>query len=288
MKCTANLSSWRVARRGIRPELAIDVHGSLGHIMVASTPPAYQQVTVELRKLIRSGPDDGTLRLPTEAELVERFQFSRQTIRRAFQELEAEGLVLRVPGRGTFAVRPQGVAEGEYVRTVATVDDLIAVSMDTTVKVLRPPHPVDPDVWVPASFRDTPVSSLRVMRLFDGLPLCVSDVMIPSEIADSLAPLLEPSKLEGTETIIGLLDLILPEGITGASEQIHAVRSPDDVADILGIGKGDPVLKIERLYYDNAGQFVEYERSYFRSDRYVYRAELRRRQGGRSRYNERR
>ncbi|GAP34969.1 histidine utilization repressor [Piscinibacter sakaiensis] len=45
-------------------------------------------------------------RMPSEAELVARFGVSRMTVNRALRELQAEGLVERVQGAGTFAAQP--------------------------------------------------------------------------------------------------------------------------------------------------------------------------------------
>src|SRR4051812_30004956 len=65
-------------------------------------------LTVEqsLRALLDDGAADGTLgpgaKLPTERALVERLAAPRGAIRRALETLEAEGLVVRHVGRGTF------------------------------------------------------------------------------------------------------------------------------------------------------------------------------------------
>ncbi|WP_028932383.1 FadR/GntR family transcriptional regulator [Pseudonocardia spinosispora] len=59
-----------------------------------------------LRALLDDGARDGTLgpgsKLPTERDLVERLSAPRSAIRRALDALEAEGLVVREVGRGTF------------------------------------------------------------------------------------------------------------------------------------------------------------------------------------------
>ena len=65
--------------------------------------PAYQVLSRQLRDEIAAGMYRGGARLPTESELVQRHGVSRQTVRRAFQDLVAEGVVYRVPGRGTYA-----------------------------------------------------------------------------------------------------------------------------------------------------------------------------------------
>ena len=66
-------------------------------------PPAYQALREQLRDEIDAGQYRNGARLPTESELVARHRLSRQTVRRAFQDLVAEGVVYRVPGRGTYA-----------------------------------------------------------------------------------------------------------------------------------------------------------------------------------------
>ncbi len=60
----------------------------------------------KIRELIRSGEIEADGRLPTERELSERFGISRRGIRRALDALEAEGLVWRRQGKGTFAGEP--------------------------------------------------------------------------------------------------------------------------------------------------------------------------------------
>jgi GntR family transcriptional regulator len=83
--------------------------------------PAYRELAEELRLSIlrRRGQDAG--RLPTEAELSQRYKLSRQTVRRAYQDLVNEGVVQRIPGRGTFASPP-----GPYVRSFGSLEDLLA------------------------------------------------------------------------------------------------------------------------------------------------------------------
>lgn len=64
--------------------------------------PLYRQ----LEQMIRLMVEDGSLAygqmLPSEVEMIERYQVSRTTIRQALKELEAAGLVRREQGKGTF------------------------------------------------------------------------------------------------------------------------------------------------------------------------------------------
>ncbi|HWK27357.1 MAG TPA: GntR family transcriptional regulator [Solirubrobacter sp.] len=80
---------------------------------------AYQLLASDLRRAVAAGHFDDGRGLPTEAELSTRHGVSRQTVRRALQELVDEGLIYRVQGRGTFA-RPDadrgGAAQAEPVR----------------------------------------------------------------------------------------------------------------------------------------------------------------------------
>lgn len=67
----------------------------------------WQQVCDDLRREIDSGELTVDTRLPGELELAEQYGVSRDTIRRAIQELASEGRLVVLHGRGTF-VTPRG------------------------------------------------------------------------------------------------------------------------------------------------------------------------------------
>jgi GntR family transcriptional regulator, histidine utilization repressor len=56
--------------------------------------------------------------MPSEAELVKQFGFSRMTVNRAIKELQAEGMVERVQGVGTFAAQLSRVASKLTIRDI--------------------------------------------------------------------------------------------------------------------------------------------------------------------------
>ncbi len=68
--------------------------------------PKYRQVYDAVRRDISAGRWTPGDRLPSEADLVERFGVSRITVGRAMRDLQREGLVERRPGSGTYVSSP--------------------------------------------------------------------------------------------------------------------------------------------------------------------------------------
>ncbi len=83
----------------------------------AATAP-YRRVKAYLRDGLAGGRGRPGALMPSEAELVARFGVSRMTVNRALRELQAEGLIDRVQGVGTFA------AERNRVSSTLTIRDL--------------------------------------------------------------------------------------------------------------------------------------------------------------------
>ena len=65
--------------------------------------PIYEQIRDELRKLIVSGALSTDEKLPSVRALAAQLAINPNTIQRAYNELEAEGYIYSVPGKGSFA-----------------------------------------------------------------------------------------------------------------------------------------------------------------------------------------
>ena len=141
-------------------------------------------VAREVRGRILHGDYADGRRLPTEAELAERHGVSRQTVRRAFQDLVGEGMVYRVPGRGTFVTR----RDGAYLRQFGSIDDLMGLSVDTRMDVTAPLRRLV-DVAAASRLRlpGDVVHSLAFRRSHDGAPFCVTTVSVPPAVGAVLA-----------------------------------------------------------------------------------------------------
>ena len=237
--------------------------------------PSYQVVARSLRARIESGGLAVGEQVPTESMLALEFGVSRQTVRRAFQDLVADGLVERTRGRGTFV---RGGASG-YVRQVGSVDDLMNLSVDTRMQVVQPlARGVDRATADRLRLGEDTVSRLVFLRLHEGTPFCLTTVSLPPAVARLLRDVPELTSAGTTSdlTIIGLLDRLLPRRIGEAQQSITVGTVPAGAAPHLGAQPGAPTLLVERLYLDTDGEVVELAVSHFLPEHYSYRVRLHR------------
>ena len=235
--------------------------------------PAYQLLREQLRGEIAAGRYPAGVRLPTESELVEQHGLSRQTVRRAFQDLVAEGVVYRVPGRGTYARE-----SGRYLRQLGSIEDLMNLSQDTTIEVLHGlTRRVDVDAASRLRLADDVVHTVVLRRLHDGVPFVSTTVHLPEPVAAAVrdSDALRTGAV-GTHTVIGLLEPQLTSPITEAAQSITVAAADFDVAAAVGCAAGHPMLRVDRLYSDSTGEPVELSVSHFLPEQYTYRVTLRR------------
>jgi GntR family transcriptional regulator len=238
------------------------------------TEPAYQTLRERLRDEIAAGRYRDGVRLPTESELVARYGVSRQTVRRAFVDLVAEGMVYRVPGRGTYASE----SGRRYLRQLGSIEDLMSLSDDTTMEVLHGlRRRVDVDAASRLRLDDDIVYSVVFRRLHDGVPFVSTTVHLVPLVAH---PVLGSAELVdgavGTNTVIGLLEPLLAEPIAEAEQSITVAAADETVAGAVGCTPGHPMLRVDRLYSDTGGRPVELSVSHFLPEQYTYRVTLRR------------
>lgn len=233
--------------------------------------PAYGRLAAELRRSIVKGSAHPA-RLPTDLELCRVHGVSRQTVRRAYQELVSEGLVERTPGRGTFPS-----SGGPYVRSFGSIEDLMALSDDTVLEVLRPLAAAAGSARARSELGAEELMEVTIRRLHGEVPFVCTTVTLSAGIGRRLKRgVLARAGARRRTTVLQLLEPLLERPIVHCRQDVTVGLVPDDLAAWIGMNPGDPAIRIDRLYRDQAGAAVESTMSFFNPGRYTYRLDLRR------------
>lgn len=239
-------------------------------------PVAYRTLAARIRDAIRNGEYADGRQLPTEEQLAASYSVSRQTVRRAMQDLVSEGIIYRVAGRGTYPVAEQD----RYVNHFGSVEELMALSLDTECEVLSPlQRKVDVEAASRLRLPTDEIFHVTLVRRHTDVPFCYTSVYLPPRIGTLLTGFgeLAAAGRRSRITVIGLIDVRLAGSIAAAEQSVSAAGAPAVAARHLGCEAGQPLLRIDRLYLDPEGTPVELAVSYFDPDHYSYRVKLRRR-----------
>lgn len=222
--------------------------------------PKHVQLRSILRRLVEDElPPDSPL--PSERDLMARYGVSRATVREAVGQLVSDGLLYRVPARGTFVAPPRVESQlhlasftedmhrrGHAPATVVLAAELVAAPPPRVVSALR---------------LATGTGSYRVERLrsADAQPMAYEAAWY----AAALTPGLLDHDLSGSlyELLAARYGLALDSG----SQTVWAENAEPDRARLLGVRPGAALLVFRRTSF--AGDLVvEHVTSWYRGDRY--------------------
>lgn len=88
--------------------------------------PIYEQVRDGLRHLVVTGALQAGDKLPSVRALASSLAINPNTIQRAYNELEGEGYIYSVPGKGSFASANAGADEARRRELLGKVRELLA------------------------------------------------------------------------------------------------------------------------------------------------------------------
>ena len=88
--------------------------------------PIYEQIKDGLRKLIVTSALAADDKLPSVRSLATQLSINPNTIQRAYNELESEGYIYSVPGKGSFAAGNAGADEARRRELKDKVRELVA------------------------------------------------------------------------------------------------------------------------------------------------------------------
>jgi GntR family transcriptional regulator len=234
--------------------------------------PKYHQVYLVLREQLAEGRFAAGV--PGEMHLMKEFGVARVTVRRALEQLVAEGLISRRPGRGTVALKapasPAGRAAPERAQLTGLLENIVNMGLRTSVKVLQ--CEVMPAPEAVASRLDLtagePVQkAVRVRSSREG-PLSYITTYVPQRYAARFG-----RRELAKKPILMLLE---DAGVEiGRAEQSISARLADaTVARSLGVEVGSALLAVQRLVFDVDERPVQWLQGLYRPDRYRYEMQL--------------
>lgn len=221
---------------------------------------AYQRLRSRIRQENLSAGD----RLPGEPQLARELGVSRVTLRRVLDRLMAEGVLERRAGAGTF-LRDRGF-NGPVILDLASLlarmEDLSAGLEIGEVDV----QDVAPPLTVFGALRLRPGEGVRRIarqRLRSGQIFAFGVDYVPVRLADRLTE----AHLR-SDWLLGAL--MAPEGGVERGLQIAGAESAQgEVARMLNLVGGEPVLSVARSFYDPIGRGILHTQLFFRADRYT-------------------
>jgi GntR family transcriptional regulator len=221
---------------------------------------------VQVREYVRSlvaGAAPGTA-APSERELVHRFGVARMTVRQAMDALVVEGLLERIPGRGTFVARPRRTAS----RVSSFGEEMARRNMlSESQTLLARREQAGPGVARALSISEgDAVIHWRRLRRGDGTPMCIEDAYLNEILIPGFLQAGMPTSLYEALGARGLRP-------TWAEDSITADTASEEEARLLEVEPGVAVLRHSRRAL--AGEkVVEVSRSVYRSDRFTLWVQL--------------
>lgn len=232
--------------------------------------PLYLQLYHLLRREIVNGNWQPGDQLPSEHQLVDRYQVSRATVRQAMQELLADGMIERKRGRGSFVATPS--LEQNLVRIVSFTEDMQRRGMEPQTRLIA--AGLMPATERMARKLDVQAGEklvrLERLRLADAQPMSVEVSCLVYRYCGGI--------LDHDFTRNSLREALWQQfdiRLSRAEQTIHAIAAEEEMAELLAIEPGAPLLYIERVSYSDYDVPVEYLRLYHRGDRYSLYNDLR-------------
>ena len=223
--------------------------------------PAYQRIQGAIRKRIAAGqlrPGDA---VDSERDLAKIHQVSLMTARHALATLEREGIVERRRGIGTFVAAPKI----NFNKLMSYTEQMASRSLTAASKVLTA-RIVNDEQEVIARLSLPPMTSvLKIERLRHASqePFALETCYLAAEQFPRLL-----SATLGRESLFGLLEREYKVEIGYADEEVDATAADPRTAELLGVLKKDPLLRIRQVIYTSNGKPMMYVLGFYRSDRH--------------------
>jgi len=228
-----------------------------------SPQPLYLQLATAIEDDIVSGKYPQGSKIPSEQVLMEIYEVSRITVRKATHYLTSKGLIERKQGMGTFVTKPfitQNIND-----LTCIFPSLLTQGVNTKLDILEY-NLVYPSKEVQTCFNITKDDLvLKFTRKFtvNNTVLAIAQMYIPNEIAENWTK--EEAKVK---TLFWLLQKNAGFKLGNSQVKVRATLATKQISEWLNVSKRSPVLELKRLTTSDTQIPLEYTVLSFRGESY--------------------
>ncbi|QWK81095.1 MULTISPECIES: UTRA domain-containing protein [Brucella/Ochrobactrum group] len=232
--------------------------------MSNSDQPLYVQIKTAIDRKIESAEWPANFQVPSEDDLAGTFGASPLTVRRALRELQADGVLLRIQGRGTFVIGPR--MQCAIFNLPDASEDVILSGGAHSSRILQ--HEMlgadHPRRSMLQAGSDSPVFYSKLLHFEDGTPIQIEERYVNAIEA--------PDYLQQDFTVTTPNAWLLRNTIvTTVENTIRAIRADDETRENLQIDSSQPCLLVDRQTWRD-GIAVTRSRFTYPGDRYRLRS----------------
>jgi GntR family transcriptional regulator len=223
----------------------------------------YAVLKQRLSNDIASGMYNTGEQIPTEEELCKIHRVSRTTVRLALQQLEREGRIKKIQGKGTFVTTTRTkIVHHMLAPIISFTEHMKQLGRRSETRLLEslvvPAGPPLEDLLkIPAQ---SPVTKLIRLRLADDEPVAYEVCYLPWH----LAPGLGNDKMDGS--LFKHLRDKYGLQIVRSVDTLKPIVTDAPIAGLLKIAPGLPSIRIQTVSYQLDHTPIEYSEGIFRSD----------------------
>lgn len=226
-----------------------------------TTAPAYRRIHGDIRSRIEGGDLAPGDRIESERQLATRYHVSLMTARHAVKELEADGLVERRLGSGTYVAPPR-----IHFNKLQSFSEQMAARGERARSRVVSVQTVADDIEVAARLGLAPGSRLlrlERVRLGGTEPFAFETTYLAERDYPGLARSFRPN-----DSLFDVLRRDYRVDPAYAEEEIDALAADARVAHLMEIPRGSALLRIRQVLFDVAGRRLLYDVGIYRSERH--------------------
>lgn len=232
----------------------------------------YEQVSDEILGRIAKGDLKVGDRLPREEDFAAELGVSRSTLRLAFADLEASGILRRKKRAGTEII--SATPKQRFSMATHDIGELLSLGRDPVFEIFGTATVKTGDIdaldgLVSETGHWLEVHGARTLK-GEKRPFSVNRVYVPARFAA-----IEPVLADGRSSVFQAIETAFGVSIGQVSQRVTAIPCPKAEAKIMGLNPGAPALRITAELFASDGTLMEVSVATFDPDRFQVRTEVR-------------